>query len=142
MGSVTTPLLKLIPGMQKVHGQMVMILSLFTERLNRPLISRDMQVLRGDLDINKLTIFDTYARRVRNCTISVIPLIESTTRVQLLRLKSGLLPMLTSLVLSGRQLLCFKNEFSAFVPLILQSRSFPPSPIYLSLVTILIMTTH
>jgi len=95
----------------------------FTERLNRPLISRDMQVLRGDLDINKLTIFDTYARRVRNCTISVIPLIESTTRVQLLRLKSGLLPMLTSLVLSGRQLLCFKNEFSAFVPLILQSRS-------------------
>ncbi|KAF8222804.1 hypothetical protein L208DRAFT_575126 [Tricholoma matsutake] len=98
-----TPLLKLIPGMQEVHGQVA---------------------LRGDLDASDMKDFYSYARRVRHCTISVFPLIEPTTCVQLSRLEHGVFPFLTSLRLpNGLELLDHADQLPLFLPLILRSHS-------------------
>jgi hypothetical protein len=86
-----------------------------------------MQVLRENLDMDGLTAFYSYACRVRrDCDIPAVPSVEPFTCLQLPLLENGILPSLTSLVPSGREMWRHEDKFLqvSFLPVILQCRSF------------------
>ena len=116
------PVLKLIPGMQRVQDQMVLS---FYLHLSEPfLTSCVMQVLSGDLDTNNLKVFYSYARRVRRCIMSVFFPVERATCAQLLRLEHGVLPLLTVLKLpDGLRLSSYGNYLPVLLPPLVRSQS-------------------
>jgi hypothetical protein len=102
------------------------VLSQLYNDIRHQINSLSLQSILGELDLRKLTVFNSYAVRVKriivhNINITAIPSIEPYTCIQLTQLKNGLFPSLKFLIFLVNSLDEVVNL--SVLPLLLRSKS-------------------